>query len=174
MHWFKNLIEKLTLIFKFSKINSPSVKLTNKTNIENKAGKVGIQIGQVNIRQGLTYAEVKDLIVHLLDQKIISFRDEAEVIYEERAIEFEKPLIEKIKSRTYESFKLPIEDIIILKIAFAKLKKLQRKVIYYIFEKDLTQTEVAKKLGLSQRQVARIKESALKDLKDLIENIEKD
>jgi len=81
------------------------------------------------------------------------------------------PKIEKIKSKNYETFRLPIEDIIALKTAFRKLKKLQRKVIYYIFEKDLTQTKIAHKLGISQRQVSRIKNSALKELK---ENIERD
>ena len=79
------------------------------------------------------------------------------------------PEIEKIKSKNYETFKLPMEDIIALKTAFSRLKKLQRKVIYYIFEKDLTQTKIAHKLGISQRQVSRIKESALKGLKESIE-----
>ena len=81
------------------------------------------------------------------------------------------PKIEKIKSKNYETFKLPMEDIIALKTAFSRLKKLQRKVIYYIFEKDLTQTKIARKLSISQRQVSRIKVSALKELK---ENIERD
>jgi RNA polymerase sigma-B factor len=79
------------------------------------------------------------------------------------------PKLERIKSKTYQSFKLPMEDIITLKTALSKLKELQRKVIYFIFEKDLTQTKIARKLGLSQRQVSRIKESALKDLKENIE-----
>jgi len=79
------------------------------------------------------------------------------------------PNIEKIRSKNYETFKLPIEDIITLKTAFSRLKKLQRKVIYYIFEKDLTQTKIARKLGISQRQVSRIKDSALKELKGSIE-----
>jgi len=79
------------------------------------------------------------------------------------------PKIEKIKSKNYETFKLPMEDIIALKIALNKLKKLQRKVIYYIFEKDLTQTNTARKLGISQKQVSRIKDSALKELKESIE-----
>jgi RNA polymerase sigma-B factor len=79
------------------------------------------------------------------------------------------PKIEKIKSKNYETFKLPMEDIIALKTAFSKLKKIQQKVIYYIFEKDLTQTKIARKLGISQRQVSRIKDSALKELKEDIE-----
>lgn len=78
------------------------------------------------------------------------------------------PKLEKIRHKTYQSFKLPIEDIITLRTAFSKLKKLQRTVIYYIFEKDLTQTKIARQLGLSQRQVSRIKKSALKDLKENI------
>ena len=80
------------------------------------------------------------------------------------------PKIEKIKSKNYETFKLPMEDIIALKTAFSSLKKLQRKVIYYIFEKDLTQAKTAKKLAISQRQVSRIKVTALKELKESIEN----
>jgi len=79
------------------------------------------------------------------------------------------PKIEKIKSKNYETFKLPMEDIIALKTAFSRLKKLQRKVIYYIFEKDLTQAKTAKKLAISQRQVSRIKVTALKELKESIE-----
>jgi RNA polymerase sigma-B factor len=79
------------------------------------------------------------------------------------------PNIEKIKSKNYETFKLPMEDVIALKTAFSRLKKLQRKVIYYIFEKDLTQTKIARKLSISQRQVSRIKDSALKELKEDIE-----
>jgi RNA polymerase sigma-B factor len=79
------------------------------------------------------------------------------------------PKIEKIKSKNYENFKLPVEDVIVLRNALKKLKKLQRKVIYYIFEKDLTQTKTARKLGISQRKVSRIKESALKELREDIE-----
>jgi RNA polymerase sigma-B factor len=79
------------------------------------------------------------------------------------------PKIEKIKSKNYETFKLPMEDIITLKTALSKLKELQRKVIYFIFEKDLTQTKIARQLGLSQRQVSRIKDSALQELKESME-----
>jgi len=77
-----------------------------------------------------------------------------------------RPRYEKIKSRNYQNFKLPIEDIIVLKNAISRLKEIQKKVIYYLFEMDLTQKTTAKKLGISQRKVSRIKESALRDLKD--------
>lgn len=80
------------------------------------------------------------------------------------------PILEKIKNDHYQSFKLPIEDLIALEVAVNKLKNLQRKVINYIFVKDLTQTKAAKRLAISQRQVSRIKNEALKSLKEELEN----
>jgi len=80
------------------------------------------------------------------------------------------PKYEKIKSRSYQSFKLPIEDVIVLKNALNKLKGIQRKVIYYLFEMDLTQAITAKKLGITQRKVSRIKQTALQNMKEDIEN----
>jgi len=79
-----------------------------------------------------------------------------------------QPKYEKIKSRNYQNFKLPIEDVIVLRMALGKLKGIKKQVIYYLFEMDLTQKTTASKLGISQRKVSRIKESALKDLKDNI------
>jgi RNA polymerase sigma-B factor len=79
-------------------------------------------------------------------------------------------VLAKIKNDHYESFRLPIEDLIALELALNKLKNLQRKVVNYIFIKDLTQTKTAKKLAISQRQVSRIKNKALKSLKDELEN----
>jgi RNA polymerase sigma-B factor len=81
----------------------------------------------------------------------------------------EYPALEKIKNDHYKSFRLPIEDLIALDLALNKLKNLQRKVVNYIFIKDLTQEKIAKKLAISQRQVSRIKEEALKSLKKELE-----
>jgi RNA polymerase sigma-B factor len=81
----------------------------------------------------------------------------------------EYPALEKIKNDHYKSFKLPIEDLIALDLALNKLKNLQRKVVNYIFIKDLTQEKIAKKLAISQRQVSRIKNEALKALKKELE-----
>ena len=82
----------------------------------------------------------------------------------------EYPILAKIKNDHYNSFKLPIEDLIALELALNKLQNLQRKVVNYIFLKDLTQTKTAKKLSISQRQVSRIKNEALKTLKEELEN----
>jgi len=82
----------------------------------------------------------------------------------------EYPVLAKIKNDHYKNFRLPIEDLIALELALNKLQDLQRKVINYIFLKDLTQTKTAKKLAISQRQVSRIKNEALKTLKEELES----
>lgn len=75
------------------------------------------------------------------------------------------PIIENIKSKEYQSFQLPIEDVIHLKNIMRTLKKIHKQVIYYLFYKDLTQTTVAEKLGITQRQVSRIKQEAIEELR---------
>ena len=62
-----------------------------------------------------------------------------------------KPNLEKIKNRCYQSFKLPIEDLIILRRAFKKIKKIKKGVFYYLFVLDLSQTKLARTLGISSR-----------------------
>ena len=71
-----------------------------------------------------------------------------------------------IKSLRYETFSLPVEDRILLEQALDSLTELQRKVIYLFFYKDLCQTEIGKKLGLSQRKTSRTVASAVKILKN--------
>ena len=69
--------------------------------------------------------------------------------------------LQKIYSRKYESFCLPIEDRIALEQALVKLTELQQRVVYLLFFKDLTQTEAAGELGISQRSVSRILRKSL-------------
>ena len=75
------------------------------------------------------------------------------------------PIIENIKSKEYRTFQMPVEDVIHLKNAMNTIKKIHKQVIYYIFYKDLTQIKIAKKLGLTQRQVSRIKQEAIDELR---------
>ena len=72
-----------------------------------------------------------------------------------------------IRSLHHESFSLPIEDRIALEQAIESLSELQRKVIYLFFYKDLTQTEIGRQIGLSQRKVSRLVASSLKTLRTL-------
>ncbi len=76
----------------------------------------------------------------------------------------------KIRSLTYESFRLPIEDKLILVQALKKLSAMQQKVIYMLFYHDMTQQQVAEKLGITQKQVSRVKERSVQMLRtDLTE-----
>ncbi|MHB0866686.1 MAG: sigma-70 family RNA polymerase sigma factor [Thermoleophilia bacterium] len=73
-----------------------------------------------------------------------------------------------VRSMHYESFVLPIEDRIALTQAFESLTAFQKKVVYLLFYKDLTQTEVAEELGLNQRKVSRESAKALDVLKTIL------
>lgn len=77
--------------------------------------------------------------------------------------------IDTIRSRRYESFSLPLEDRIALRQAFAHLSSFQKKVVFLLFYHDLTQTEVALKLGLSQRKVSRESAKALQVMKKFLQ-----
>jgi len=71
---------------------------------------------------------------------------------------------EAIAHQRYVSLQLPIEDRIVLLQAMECLATLQRQVVYYLFYQDLTQREVAKRLGVSQRHVSRLLAAALRRL----------
>jgi RNA polymerase sigma-B factor len=77
----------------------------------------------------------------------------------------EEPDLSAIKSLQYESFSLPIEDRIVLEQALESLTKLQGKVVYLFFYKDLSQTEIGKRLGLPQRKISDIIASSIKEMR---------
>src|SRR5919112_1906777 len=74
--------------------------------------------------------------------------------------------VSAIKSLRYETFAFPVEDRILLEQALDSLTELQRKVVYLFFYKDLCQTEIGRKLGLSQRKTSRTVASAVKVMKN--------
>jgi RNA polymerase sigma-B factor len=73
-----------------------------------------------------------------------------------------------VHSLRQESFALPIEDRIALYDALDKLSAFQRRLVYLLFFKELTQTEVADQLGLTQKKVSRESIKALGTLKRLL------
>src|SRR5215211_3709031 len=77
----------------------------------------------------------------------------------------DEPDLAAIKSLQYESFSLPVEDRIVLEQALESLTKLQGKVVYLFFYKDLSQTEIGKRLGLPQRKISDIIASSVKSLR---------
>lgn len=64
----------------------------------------------------------------------------------------------------YTSFQLATEDAIMLATGLARLRTVSREVIEFAFYDDLTQTEIAKKLGISQMQVSRRLKTAVGEL----------
>jgi len=81
-------------------------------------------------------------------------------------VSFDELDLSKISSRSLESFRLPIEDKLALIQAMKKLNELQKKVLYLLFYRDMTQEQAAAKLGINQRKVSRLKEKGLAALKE--------
>ena len=69
---------------------------------------------------------------------------------------------EKIRSDKPQTLRLPIEDRIVLEETAQKLKKLEQEVLYEFFYKDLNQTEIAKKFGISCNYVSHILKNSTK------------
>jgi len=93
-----------------------------------------------------------------------------ERIRSKKLVSFRLPVEDQVRlvDNIERSFQLPVEDKIILAQAIDNLKTLEKKVIYYIFFSDLTQMEVAKKVGVSQKHVSRLLNSALNKLKKVL------
>jgi RNA polymerase sigma-B factor len=73
-----------------------------------------------------------------------------------------------IHSLRYESFSLPIEDRIILEQAMDALSAFHRKIVFLLFYRGLTQSEVADEMGVTQRKVSRESAKALHRLKAIL------
>ena len=73
--------------------------------------------------------------------------------------------LSKVKSLRYESFKLPIEDVVTVKMSLDKMDDLHKKVITLIYYEGMTQEQVAKELGINQRKVSRVLNSGLKEMR---------
>lgn len=148
-HWIMELnkkIEQYILEFKRENNQVPSLKqIANKFNLTEEG-----------VKEVLKAREVVHTVSIDQENRVYDYRD--------------LPVLSKIKNNHYQSFKLPIEDLIALEMAMNKLKDIQRKVINYIFVKDLTQTKTAKALALSQKQVSRIKKDAIKSLREELKN----
>lgn len=73
-----------------------------------------------------------------------------------------------VHSIRQQSFALPIEDRIALYAALDRLTAFQKRLIYLLFFKDLTQSEAALELGLTQKKVSRESIKALGRLKEVM------
>ncbi len=76
------------------------------------------------------------------------------------------PRLAAIRSTRHQTFRLPIEDRIVLDRAIERLADFERSVVELFFYKDLTQTEIARRLGFSQKHISRTLASTLRKLKE--------
>lgn len=74
-----------------------------------------------------------------------------------------------VHSIRQQSFALPIEDKIALYAALDRLSGFQKRLIYLLFFRDLTQREVAEEMGLTQKKVSRESIKALGRLKEVMD-----
>jgi len=74
----------------------------------------------------------------------------------------------KIRSLHHEDLRLSLEDRIRVADALSKLRPLQRRVVQLVYYGGLTQSETARKMGLSDNYIAYIMRGALRRLHDLL------
>lgn len=74
--------------------------------------------------------------------------------------------LSNIKAKELSSFTLPVEDKLLLSQLMYHLTGIQKDVIQMLFHEQMTQEEVAKELGLTQKQVSRIKIKSLQKMKE--------
>lgn len=72
--------------------------------------------------------------------------------------------VDQIEDKRNRSFHLAQEDRILLQDSMSHIKSQSRQIIEFAFYQDLTQTEIAKHLGISQMQVSRRLRKALGEL----------
>jgi len=77
-----------------------------------------------------------------------------------------QPRFDTIKSVRHQTFRLPVEDRIVLDKALERLAHFERSVVELFFFKDLTQTEIARRLGFSQKHISRTLATTLRKLKE--------
>lgn len=76
--------------------------------------------------------------------------------------------LELVKDDRYTAFHLPVEDKVVLETAVNKLKLVEQKVIQDFYYSGLTQTEIAKKLGISCNYVSHILRSGTRKLRRIL------
>jgi RNA polymerase sigma-B factor len=100
-------------------------------------------------------------------KEILRLRDSYNLMsLSERAEGEDQPRWSALRSTRHQTFRLPIEDRIVLDRAIERLAEFERSVVELFFYKDLTQTEIARRLGFSQKHISRTLASTLRKLKE--------
>lgn len=135
----------------YSKVSEATAKLTA------ELGRPPL-VDEIAQEVNITPEGILELMKLFLDTSVSSLDEEREG--------GDRADVSAIKNLHHETFSLPIEDRIILEEALQKLSEVQRQVVYLFFYKDLSQTEIGRRLGLPQRKISRIVASATKAMKN--------
>jgi RNA polymerase sigma-B factor len=73
-----------------------------------------------------------------------------------------------LPDKRYQSFRLAEDERIHLEQALSKLERTTRVILEYVFFQDLTQTEVARRMGLSPMTVSRRTKKGLRQMWDIL------
>ena len=76
--------------------------------------------------------------------------------------------LDKVSDEKCMTFQLPVEDKIVLEMAMNKLKIVEQKVIQEFYYAGLSQTEIARKIGISCNYVSHILRNATKKLRRIL------
>jgi RNA polymerase sigma-B factor len=100
-------------------------------------------------------------------KEILRLRDSYNLMsLSDRAEGEDQPRWSALRSTRHQTFRLPVEDRIVLDRAIERLAEFERSVVELFFYKDLTQTEIARRLGFSQKHISRTLASTLRKLKE--------
>lgn len=129
-------------------------------------GKLGRDPSQLEISDYLGISSEKlEEVRHLeKNHQLVSLDQELNQQQEGR----KSSVLEQLEDKRYRSFQLAQEDRILLQDALMKIRSQSRQILEFAFYQDLTQTEIAKNLGISQMQVSRRLKQALKELWDVL------
>lgn len=120
-----------------------------------------------------TPAEIARVIEADVDEvaEVLQARESLRLVSldEEREGDDGAPIAQRDRITTkHAAGSMAVEDRVLIADAIERLSGLQRKVIYYLFYMDLTQTEAARKLGISQKHVSRVMHAALRRLRETL------
>lgn len=137
-----------------SKIKKISQELSNKLKRSPTSDEIAenLDISVEKVKQVLELEKVMSYIS--LDQDVSNIGDNEQDLF----------LIDQIEDKKYQSFHLIKEEELLVSEALKKIKFQSQQVIEFAFYQDLTQTEIAKKLGISQMQVSRRLKAALHEM----------
>jgi len=102
-------------------------------------------------------------------QEILALGRSSHVLrLDEATDEVERPAVELERTKVASQASLSVEDRIAVDQAISKLRPVEQKVIRGFFFHDMTQTEIARKLGVSCNYVSRVLKTGLSRLQEIL------